>query len=71
MPRPILDLNACDAPGQIAPMLQDAAQRYYESGAELRSAWQDAFPEKCWTIVAKELEHAAANIEAKLEKLGY
>jgi hypothetical protein len=58
-----------DAPDKVVHVLRTAADAYYESAAELESAWQDKTG-TIWADIAKELERSANKIEAKLRKRG-
>ena len=60
-----MDLDV-EAPDQVAAVLRNAAQAYYESASELEAAWQDRGAGRPWEIIAKILERAAAQIEGKI-----
>jgi hypothetical protein len=60
------DLNACEAPDQIAAELRHAADKAREARAELQSAWQDKSAGASWLVVARELERCAQ----RLDKMG-
>jgi hypothetical protein len=62
-----IDLDV-DAPGKVADVLRRAAQAYYESGAELESAWQDPGPRQVWSKIARILERAAVAIDKAIDK---
>lgn len=55
-------------PDQVARVLREAAQTYYDDGAELTAGWQDAGAGEPWYIIAAILEDAADRIERKLSK---
>lgn len=57
-----IDLDV-EAPDQVANVLRQAAQEYYESAGELEAAWQDKYAGKPWTAIAKILEAAADKID--------
>ncbi len=60
-----IDLDV-DAPEKVAPILDKAAEAYYESASELASAWQDKYAGQPWVQIAKILERAAAQIRKAL-----
>lgn len=66
MPRGKLDLDV-DAPDEVATVLLNAVESYYESAVELRSAWQDESAGRPWEKIAKILEVAAY----KIQKAGF
>lgn len=57
-----LDLDV-DDPEEVADILREAAQGYYEAESELSSAWGDRSAGKAWTKIAKILEAAADKID--------
>jgi phage terminase small subunit len=57
-----MDLDV-DAPDEVAGVLREAAQAYYEAESELSSAWGDPQAGKVWTKIAKILERAADQID--------
>lgn len=54
-----------DSPEKVVRVLEDAAQQFYDSAAELDETWQDESAGRPWDDVAKALEAAAARIEKK------
>lgn len=61
------DLNLdVEAPDQVPGVLRSAAEAYYESAAELESAWQDKSAGKPWIRIARILELTANRIEGVL-----
>lgn len=65
MARGKTDLDV-DTPEDVPEVLRQAAQDFYESQAELESAWQDKHTGKVWEKIAQILERAAAQIEKVL-----
>lgn len=57
-----LDLDV-ESPDQVASILRDAAEKFYESASELASAWTDRNAGKCWEHIARKLEQCADRIE--------
>lgn len=60
------DLNEPDAPDAIPGVLRRAAEKMREQASELAVAHQDRHAGKPWTVIAEELDRAAARIEAKI-----
>ena len=65
MPNPSNSTDLDQAtPEDIARVLRNAAQRFYEARGELQSAWQDKQAGRVWSKLAKILERAAASCDA-------
>lgn len=60
-----------DAPWDVADVLREAAQDYYETAGEVASQWGEAAPGRVWNDIAKILDSAADRIDAKIKSAGY
>ena len=60
-----------DSPEKVIFVLLAAVDAFNDTAAELESAWQDKSAGKPWTVIAKELETAAARVRAALGKIGF
>ena len=56
------------APEHVANVLRNAAEKFYDSSSDLESAWQDESSGRIWFQLAKVLERAADQCDARVAK---
>lgn len=64
------DLNV-DAPEKFPAVLENVAEHYRQSHAELSAGWQETSAGRIWADFAAILDRAAKSARKALERSGY